>query len=288
MKILAVLGVSAAATSAFLLTQPPNDGRPGPPPDPIFELFDTNRDESISMDEIDAAADILKKRDTDGNGTLTRDELPRPPRPPRHGGEPPQQCRDGNPGPPPRERKDESPADSPRRQRPLMDEESDAAAGSVLIRDGYQTNPIDNGRPVALIAAALGVEEQTFRDAFRNVRPSRFGPPSHAQAQANKKVLMDALSKYGVTNDRLDEVSNYYRYRPEAGELWTVATAKVNAIIENGKVTGFDIVDGGSGYLSVPKVVVVGYPDVAVEATIEFTEDLKTNGRITALNLINN
>ncbi|MEQ1843928.1 MAG: hypothetical protein ABL994_26285 [Verrucomicrobiales bacterium] len=31
---------------------------------------------------------------------------------------------------------------------------------------------------------------------------------------------MSALGKYGITNERLDTVSNFYRYPPGRGDLW--------------------------------------------------------------------
>ncbi|HAH49538.1 MAG TPA: hypothetical protein DCM07_32810, partial [Planctomycetaceae bacterium] len=66
---------------------------------------------------------------------------------------------------------------------------------------------------------ALGVEPEVFQQAFSNVKPARGGAPSAARVRANKEVLMSALGKQGITNDRLDTVSNYYRYQPERGGL---------------------------------------------------------------------
>ena len=45
------------------------------------------------------------------------------------------------------------------------------------------------------------------------------------QVRKNKAALMGALAKYGVTNERLDAVSNYYRYRPQEGEMWPTTPA---------------------------------------------------------------
>jgi hypothetical protein len=43
------------------------------------------------------------------------------------------------------------------------------------------------------------------------------------------------------------------------------------------------ITNAGAGYLAPPTVVVAGHPDVKIEATIEFTQDLQTNGRLASL-----
>ena len=43
---------------------------------------------------------------------------------------------------------------------------------------GHEIGKNDFGRPVPLIAAALGVPPDDFRKAFSGVTPSRGGPPS--------------------------------------------------------------------------------------------------------------
>lgn len=151
---------------------------------------------------------------------------------------------------------------------------------------GYETDPRDGGRPVTLIAVALQVPIQVFRDAFSKVTPSRNGPPSQEHAQANKKILMDALGKHGVSNKRLDEVSNFYRYRPQDGELWSHRPAEATAIIENGKVMKFEITDPGYGYSSMPTISVPGFPGLKTEVTLKFTADLKENGSVTAIKVL--
>ena len=163
---------------------------------------------------------------------------------------------------------------------------ADAPAGTVVFRGGYETDPVDRGRPVALIAAALGVETEVFRVAFSGVTPAHGRGPSEAEAHANKKVLLDALGKYGITNERLDEVSNYYRYQPQSGELWQHTPATATAIVENGEVVSVKITNAGAGYIAPPTVVVAGHPDVRVEATIDFTQDLQTNGRLASLTVV--
>lgn len=61
--------------------QPPQGRGPGggPPGHPLLLWFDADRDGELSGDEINAAADVLKKMDANGDGKLTRDELRRPP-----------------------------------------------------------------------------------------------------------------------------------------------------------------------------------------------------------------
>ena len=67
----------------------------------------------------------------------------------------------------------------------------------------------------------LGVPAEVFREAFTHVKPAPAGEqPDPEQVQRNKRALLDALGKYGVNNDRLDEVSNMYRYRPGDENLW--------------------------------------------------------------------
>src|SRR5436190_8396245 len=85
----------------------------------------------------------------------------------------------------------------------------------VTFSGGHDTDPQDRGRPVVLVAAALGVKPEVFREAFRGVTPARGGKPTPEQARSNKEALLKVLKPYGITNERLDEVSDYYRYRPE-------------------------------------------------------------------------
>lgn len=158
-----------------------------------------------------------------------------------------------------------------------------AKSGEVVFSGGHDTEEQDKGRPVVLIASALKVKPEVFRDAFRGVTPSKSGPPTDAQARANKKVLMDALGPHGVTGPRLDEVSNYYRYKKGDGELWRHSPAKARAIIKDGKVTGVDILDAGSGYSSPPSAKIAGHENVKLKVSIGFDEEFSKNGRITAI-----
>ncbi len=268
MKALLVVVVLGGSVALLAGAQMPGWGD-RPPRDPFLELFDADGDGQLSPAEIDGAAAILRQRDRNGDGIVTHDELPRPPRP----GE---RRRDG--GPPPRDR-------APRSPEPQADL-SQLPAGTVVFRGGHDTDPRDGGRPVVLIAAALGVEPQVFRDAFSGVRPARGRGPTGAEARANKQVLMSTLAPHGITNDRLDEVSNYYRYRPQSGEKWTHRPARATAIVKNGQVVGFDLTDAGAGYSTPPRVEVVGYPNLRVQPAIEHSKDLRTNGRIQSLDVV--
>lgn len=159
--------------------------------------------------------------------------------------------------------------------------------GDVLFQDGFVTEEQDQGRPVRLIAAALGVESQAFRDAFRGVKPvhGMLGPSS-SRAKENKEVLLDALGPFGITNERLDEVSDFYRYSPGHGNLWKHNPARATAIVSDGKITGFKIIDAGSGYLSDPTIIIVGYEAIKVKATLRFSKDFTLNGSIESLNIV--
>jgi len=149
----------------------------------------------------------------------------------------------------------------------------------VIFSGGHDTVGVDKGRPVILIAAALKVEPEVFRKAFSGVHPAHTdGGPTDEEARANKKVLMDALSPYGVTDDRLNEVSNYYRYRRDKDELWKTVPATAYATVVNGVVTGFVITNPGSGYSSPPTISLQGMDDPHVVATLAFGTDFAKNG----------
>ncbi|QDV49691.1 EF-hand domain-containing protein [Gimesia fumaroli] len=310
----AIAGLVTTGISSQKSRSDRNCGRPGPPPpDPILRLFDTDQDGEISAQELEQSEAVLKKLDWDKDGKLTREELPRPPRPEDERGHGPQHERGHRPEHdrghghrPDHERGHEQgrrPGDDhhrrpergrPPRPAPYPGEDrfegpertpvsQDAPAGTVLFNGGYETDPRDHGRPVALIAAALGVEAQVFRDAFSNVKPARNGHPTEARARANKKVLLDALGKHGITNERLDEVSNYYRYQPGRGNLWKHTPASATAIIKDGKVTEIRILNPGAGYLTPPTVTIAGYPDLRITAILSFGKNLNTNGTIQSL-----
>lgn len=154
----------------------------------------------------------------------------------------------------------------------------------VVFEGGYETKPVDHGRPVILIASALGVEEQVFRDAFSNVNPAPGGTiPGQHRVMDNKKILMDALGPHGITNERLDSVSNYYRYSKGWGQMWKHRPAKAYAIVENGRVTDFEIVDGGAGYSSLPKISIKGVASMDSKIELSYGRDFESNGSIISI-----
>ena len=157
----------------------------------------------------------------------------------------------------------------------------------VSFSGGHETDPRDHGRPVVLVAAALNVPAGVFREAFTHVHPAGpgSGGPTPDEARANKKALIQALGPYGVTNDRLDEVSTYYRYQRQEGKLWRNVPASAYAIVSNGAITGFVITNPGAGYSSPPAVTVPGMNNVKATVVLAFGTDLKTNGSIQSVKL---
>jgi len=159
-------------------------------------------------------------------------------------------------------------------------------APEVKISGGYDTEGQDRGRPVVLIAAGLGVPPQVFREAFSHVHPAPAGrEPDPQQVRQNKAALMNALAKYGVTNESLDRVSNYYRYNRSRGEWWPYRPAKISAIVSGGKIAGFKVTDPGAGYSSPPTVTVEGRSDIVGVAVLSFSRDLAKNGSIASVRL---
>lgn len=74
----------------------------------------------------------------------------------------------------------------------------------------------DPNRPVAAIAADLGITTNQFVACFNNVNPAAKGTKaSGAREHANKDILLPCLQKAnaGITNDTLDSVMD--KYRPE-------------------------------------------------------------------------
>ena len=154
----------------------------------------------------------------------------------------------------------------------------------VVFSGGFDTDQRDHGRPVALIAAALGVTPEIFREAFSRVRPARPDRgPTRDEATANKEALLSVLEKYGVNNEQLDEISNLYRYNPAAGEHWRHTPAVANALVKNGAIVGYEIISGGAGYSSAPRVTVPNMRDAEAKVELSFGKNLKTNGCISAI-----
>jgi hypothetical protein len=164
-------------------------------------------------------------------------------------------------------------------------EEASAKQVPVVFSGGYETAPVDHGRPVALVAGALGVAPEVFREAFSHVHPAGpgSGGPTGEEARANKAALMSRLAKYGITNDRLDEVSNRYRYAQWRGEKWPSKPASAYAVVENGKITKFVVTDGGYGYCSLPEISVPGVRDYAGKAELGFDKNFEKNGAIVSI-----
>ena len=154
----------------------------------------------------------------------------------------------------------------------------------VTLEGGHQTDPRDHGRPVNLVAGALHVPPSVFREAFSHVRPSPGGEtPGADRVRSNKDALLSRLSRYGVSNDRLDEVSNYYRYRPQEGEMWPTREAHVFALVKKGAIVGFEVKDGGCGYTTAPEITVPGVPNLHLTAQISYSQAFEKNGQITAI-----
>jgi hypothetical protein len=154
----------------------------------------------------------------------------------------------------------------------------------VVFSGGHETDPRDRGRPVVLVAGALGVPTEVFREAFSHVRPAPAGTePDPQQVHDNKEALLAALSRYGVTNDRLDTVSDYYRYVRGRGELWPTKPAVAYALVKDGVITGYVVTSGGSGYSSPPTVTVPGIPGAAARAQLSFSKVFEKNGAVSAI-----
>jgi hypothetical protein len=145
----------------------------------------------------------------------------------------------------------------------------------------------DHRRPDVLIAAAMGVPTEVFREAFSHVTPAAGGrEPDPEQVRRNKTALLQALRPYGLTNERIDEVSNYYRYNRGRGEqLWRAVSAAAYATVRDGHVESFTITNPGAGYSSEPHVSVAGMPDVKVAVKLAFGKDLAKNGSVESLSV---
>ena len=166
------------------------------------------------------------------------------------------------------------------------------ADGTLRVRvefsGGYETDPVDHGRPVRLIAGALGVAPEVFRNAFSRVNPAPGGTePSGERVRENKAVLMAALRPHGITNDRLDDVSNQYRYVPGRGGLWSHQAATAFAIVKDGAVTRIEVTDSGAGYNSRPGVTVPEVDGLRAVVELSFGADFAKNGSISSITVSN-
>lgn len=157
----------------------------------------------------------------------------------------------------------------------------------VVFSNGHETVPVDHGRPVALIAAALGVKDEVFREAFSHVHPAGpgSGGPTDAEARANKAALMKALGKFGITDERINTVSNFYRYPPGSHNLWRNQPAAANALVKDGGIVGFEITSPGYGYTTPPNVSVPGMADVSATVKLAYGKDMEANGAVAEITL---
>jgi len=259
-----------------------NGRPPGPPPlDHIaltlLHALDTNDDGNLDAAEIAAASQSLKTLDTDGDGRLTMYELLLPPRPNNQSA--------ANRNTP---HSTEQQFGGNETRQAVTQKTSPIPPGvngiSVNISGGYETDRRDGGRPVVLIAAALKVSSDVFRDAFSHVHPATGGrEPEPAQVRLNKQALMQSLGPYGITNERLDTVSNYYRYNGAKGEMWRTTPASAYAKMQDGKVTEIVITNPGAGYSTAPTVTIPGMTNLKLKSTLSFGADFAKNGSIQAI-----
>jgi len=156
----------------------------------------------------------------------------------------------------------------------------------VTFSDGHENDPRDHGRPVVLIAAALKVRPEVFRQAFSGVTPARGRRPTGDEQRRNKEALLKVLAPYNVTNERLDEVSDYYRYRREKGELLPTKPAKAEAIVKDGEIKKITITDSGAGYSSPPKATIKGFEKMLLETKLKFDTDFKKNGSVASISIV--
>jgi hypothetical protein len=157
----------------------------------------------------------------------------------------------------------------------------------VVFSGGHDTEGVDHGRPVILIASALGVKPEVFRETFSHVHPAGPGKggPTDAEARQNKAALMEGLGKYGITNERINEVSNFYRYASWKGGIWRNTPAAANALVKNGAIIGYEITSGGAGYTTPPTVSVPDTKAAPAKVELSFGKDFQTNGAVTAITI---
>jgi hypothetical protein len=150
----------------------------------------------------------------------------------------------------------------------------------VNFTGGHDIGANDFGRPVVLMAAALGVKPDQFREAFSGVRPARGRGPTRDEERRNKAALLRVLEPLGVTNERMDEVADHYRFRPQDGELWPTTDAEAHAVVEGDKIVKIVVTEPGSGYSSTPRATVAGFGDVRLRVTLGFGREFEENGRV--------
>ena len=204
---------------------------------------------------------------------------PPPPPPPRHGSEMNDDAATTRPS------AEHAHAAGPT-TRPLPSLKAGEKRLPVTFEGGHETDPRDHGRPVTLIAAAMPVPADVFRETFSHVHPAGpgSGGPTDAEARQNKQALLKGLSPYGITDARINAVSNYYRYmKRNHDDLWKHREAIAFAVVKNNQVVRFDIADPGAGYTTPPEVTIETLPDVTITTKLEFGTDFATNGAIKSL-----
>ncbi|MCY9669761.1 hypothetical protein M5X11_33450 [Paenibacillus alginolyticus] len=132
--------------------------------------------------------------------------------------------------------------------------------------------------------------ESTFPSANSGYLPRNTNP--ERTALSNRALHMNSTptslhdAPYGITNERLDEVSNYYRYNGRKSDTWQKTQATATATVTNGIVTGVTITNPGAGYSSNPTITVTGPNGTfTATATLAYTKDFKTNGSISAITI---
>ncbi len=159
------------------------------------------------------------------------------------------------------------------------------ATVAATVNGGFDLESADLGRPTYLYDAMLGVPKGTYREAFAGVTPAKDHAPTEAEEQANKRVLLGVLGRYGITDAQLNPVANYYRFDGQQGRTWPQRAAVVTATIVDGVVTGFTILDPGVGYAHEPTIAVPGHPETRAVVTLDYTRDYATNGGVASVAL---
>ncbi|HEX3601553.1 MAG TPA: hypothetical protein VHU84_15485 [Lacipirellulaceae bacterium] len=155
----------------------------------------------------------------------------------------------------------------------------------VTFTGGHELAKNDYGRPINLMAAGLGVKPDEFRKAFSGVTPARGRGPTGEEQRRNKEALMKVLGPLKVTNERMDEVANYYRFRPQKGELWPTKPAEAYALVADGKIKEIVVTEAGTGYNTPPTATIEGFKKLRLEAKVKYDKDLKKNGGIESVQI---
>jgi hypothetical protein len=280
-----VRGTDSGAPGA----NPPEDRRPSAPPDrerrrPVASLeraIDQLELTDPERQQIEPIANAYRQKEQQARAEMMRQmkEKLKPEQYERF------ELAMSRPGPPARERMAPAEGQGERAREqaaePAVAIKPGETVAPVTFIGGHETDPRDGGRPVVLIAAALNVPSDVFRKAFSGVTPAAGGEePQPEQVRRNKQALLKVLGPYGITNDQLDTVSNYYRYSGSRGQMWRNTPATATATVRDGTVVAITITNPGSGYSSVPTISVPGAREFHAETTLAFETDFKKNGSI--------